>query len=59
MTRFSTGVKFGTFCLSVRVTATGKARNVAMVRKPYSDRPRRGGGKAVPDYAMNPRGPGA
>jgi hypothetical protein len=39
---------FATCCLFLHVQANGEMHIEGMIRMPYSDRPKRGGGKAIP-----------
>lgn len=50
------GSKLSTFCLFVEVSPTGRVRHKGMIRAPASDRPKKGGGRAVPSTALNPAG---
>lgn len=42
-----------TFILGVRVWHTGRIEYTGLLRMPYSNRPKEGGGKSVPYYAIN------
>jgi hypothetical protein len=44
---------FSTFCLSVRVYHTERVELQGFIRMPYSNRPKEGGGIAVPSRALN------
>lgn len=44
---------YSSLCLFMAVSRTGHIRFEGMLRMPYSDRPKRGGGKGVPQAFLN------
>ena len=48
------GSEFKMFCLFTAIYRSGAVRELAFVRMPYSNRPKKGGTKSVPYGLMNP-----